>query len=295
MIKAFLLATSLLAFQAIAADKSLSEFEFKINSLREEQVQLQIEKSSLQMKIDELDGKLGSLKLLLLKRAKSTYRMQTSPWGEILMNSNLAQLNTQLRVIKNMNQNDLNVYRDYSVTMKLLKDSKQNLSETEKAMQSNVKFYEEQQTAFEKREQIEIGILKQTGVAGFLLKKGSLTRPLESPIRHEFGQLRDQEGQYYLLNQGQIYSGARSTTVKAIGPGVVIFRDELQRWRETLIVQHDDNYYSIYAGITHPKKTVGEAVKMNESLATTASTEFYFELRHFSYPINPKKWYEVKK
>ncbi len=109
MIKLLVLAASMLAVQAFAADKSLSEFEFKINSLREEQIQLQIEKSSLQKQIDELKAKLGSLKVLLLKRAKSTFRMQTTPWGEILMNSNLAQLNTQLKVIKNMNQNDLSV------------------------------------------------------------------------------------------------------------------------------------------------------------------------------------------
>lgn len=281
----------LLGVHVFAAENSLSEFEAQINSLREEQVQLQVEKSNLQNQIDELNSKLSSLKVLLLKRAKSAYRMQNSKWGEILLNSNLTQLNTQLKVIKNMNQNDLNVFRDYLTTLKFLKDSKQNLSETEKALQSNLIYFEAQQAAFEKREQIEIQLLKQTDSSAFLLKKGLLTRPLESSVVHEFGQLRDQEGQYYLLNQGQIYSAPRSLSVKAVGPGVVIFRDELGRWRETLIVQHRDQYYSVYAGLNPQKIKVGDTVNEGQVIGSTASTEFYFELRHQKNPINPKKWF----
>ncbi|MBY0452468.1 MAG: hypothetical protein K2P92_05480, partial [Bdellovibrionaceae bacterium] len=224
LITLFLMSYSL---QSFAADKTLSEFESKINSLREEQIQLQIEKTNLQKQLDELNEKLSSLKIILLNRAKSAYRIQNSKWGEILLNSNLSQLNTQLKVMKNMNQNDLNVYRDYQTTMRLLKDSKQNLGETEKALQSNMAFYEAQQVEFERREKIEMDLLKQTDSSAFLLKKGTLTRPLESQVSHEFGQLRGQEEQYYLLNQGQIYSSTRSAPVKAVGPGVVIFRDEL--------------------------------------------------------------------
>lgn len=279
------------SLQSFAANKTLSEFESKINSLREEQVQLQIEKTNLQKQLDELNAKMGSLKLMLLKRAKSAYRIQTSKWGEILLNSNLSQLNTQLKVIKNMNQNDLNLYRDYLATARLLKDSKQNLGETEKALQSNVAYYEEQQSEFEKREKIEIDLLKQTDASAFLLKKGSLTRPLESPVSHEFGQLRGQEDQYYLLNQGQIYTAARAAPVKAVGPGVVIFRDELQRWRETLIVQHRDQYYSVYAGINPLKIKVGDTVTEGQVIGAAVDTEFYFELRHQKNPINPKKWF----
>ncbi len=173
----------------------------------------------------------------------------------------------------------------------MLKDSKQNFTETEKAMQSNLTYYEQQQAAFEKREQIEISILKQTNGAGFLLKKGLLTRPLDGPISHEFGQLRDQEGQYYLLNQGQIYSSVRAVNVKAVGPGVVIFRDELERWRETLIVQHSDQYFSVYAGINPLKIKVGDTVNEGQVIGATAGSEFYFELRHQKNPINPKKWF----
>lgn len=279
------------SLQSFAADKTLSEFESKINSLREEQIQLQIEKTNLQKQLDELNEKLSSLKIILLNRAKSAYRIQNSKWGEILLNSNLSQLNTQLKVMKNMNQNDLNVYRDYQTTMRLLKDSKQNLGETEKALQSNMAFYEAQQVEFERREKIEMDLLKQTDSSAFLLKKGTLTRPLESQVSHEFGQLRGQEEQYYLLNQGQIYSSARSAPVKAVGPGVVIFRDELQRWRETLIVQHRDQYYSVYAGINPQKIKVGDAVTEGQVIGATAGSEFYFELRHQKNPINPKKWF----
>lgn len=291
MNKLILLLFTLCSLQVFAEVESLSEFESKINLLRDEQVHLQIEKVNLQKQIDELNAKLGSLKVILLKRAKSTYRMQNSKWAEILLNSNLAQLNTQLKVVKNMNQNDLSVYRDYLATLRLLKDSKQNLGDTEKALQSNVVYYEQQQAEFEKREKIEMGLLKQTNGSAFLLKKGSLTRPLESQVTHEFGQLRDQQGQYYLLNQGQIYSSTHSAPVKAVGPGVVIFRDGLQRWRETLIVQHRDQYYSVYAGLNPQKIKVGDTVTEGQIVGIATGSEFYFELRHQKNPINPKTWF----
>ena len=72
---------------------------------------------------------------------------------------------------------------------------------------------------------------------------------------------------------------------------MIIFRDELLRWRETLIVQHDDNYYSVYAGVLNLKKSVGDRVTKSELIGFTAGEDFYFELRHFDNPVNPKHWY----
>ena len=85
-----------------------------------------------------------------------------------------------------------------------------------------------------------------------------------------------------------------SEKIYASGPGRVIFRDEIPYWGETLIVQHEDDYFTVYAGVTNIIKNVNDSVAQKEIMANANGADFYFELRHFDNPINPKTWLKEK-
>lgn len=269
----------------------LANLEQKINFSMEEKVQLLIEKQEIEKQIAELQSKIKERKQTLIIRLKALNQIKRFQWGELLINNNLNNLNRNLKILKNLNQFDYEIFKEYNLALKLLALSRKNLAETELQIQNNIKLYEKQLEEFKKLEALHVNWLANNKSDSFLLNKGKLSRPLEGRVALEFGNLKDQLGQYYLLNRGELYKTTKNSLVKSVGLGVVIFRDELNRWRETVIVQHSDNYYSVYAGVSDVLKNVGDTVTAGEVLGNTSSQEFYFELRHLGYPINPKKWF----
>ncbi len=271
--------------------KVLARIEKQMNISLEDRARLAIEKNQLQQQIAELQEKIKLKKTLMLKRLKALSSLKNFKWGELLLNNGFGTLDRNIRILKNLNKYDYELFKEYNTSLKMLAIAQKNLSETEKLIQQNVESLKVQHEDFLKLESIQILALNQLKKDSLLIFKGRLSRPLEGQLKQEFGSIRDQHNQFYLVNHGELYSAKKNAPVRAVGLGTIIFRDELLRWRETLIVQHDDNYYSVYAGILNLKKSVGDRVTKNELVGFTAGEDFYFELRHFDNPINPKYWY----
>lgn len=277
---------------AFAADDSvLSGIEKKINAQLEEKVLIESEKAQLESQNNELQSKIKERKLVLVKRLRALYSMKNFRWGELLLNTDVSTLNRNMKILGNLNKFDYELFKEYNSSLRLLAQSRKNLVETENLLQSNIRALKQQEAEFNKIEEIRQAALQKDKVSSLLSFKGKVSRPLDGKPVQEFGNVRDQYRQYFLINRGEFYKTKKSSTVKAIGLGVVIFRDVLAGWQETLIVQHDDNYYSIYAGVKSSGKQVGDPVISDEPLGKTAGADFYFELRHYDNPINPKTWY----
>ena len=274
-----------------ADDFVLSGIEKKINLQLEEKVLIESEKIQLESQISELQSKIKERKLVLVKRLRALYSMKNFRWGELLLSTDVSTLNRNIKILGNLNKFDYALFKEYNSSLRLLAQSRKNLVETENLLQNNIRALKQQEEEFNTIEEIRQSALQKDNVSSLLSFKGKISRPLEGTLRQEFGSVRDQYRQYFLINRGEFYKVKKSAPVKAIGLGVVIFRDLLAGWRETLIVQHDDNYYSVYAGVKNSGKQVGDPVIADELLGKTASDEFYFELRHYDNPINPKKWY----
>lgn len=269
----------------------LSRIERQLNISLEDRARLTVEKTQLESQIAEIEIKIKDKKNLMLKRLKAVNSLKKFKWGELWLNQNFNTLDRNVRILKNLNRYDYGLFKEYNATLKLLASAKTNLQETEKLIQQNVDSLKKQQEEFLKLEAIQMASLSKMKKSSLLMYKGHLARPLDGSLKQEFGSVRDHNNQYYLVNHGELYSTRKNTPIKSVGLGMIIFRDEISRWRETLIVQHDDNYYSVYAGIINLKKSIGDRVTKNELIGFAAGEDFYFELRHFDNPINPKSWY----
>ena len=97
-----------------------------------------------------------------------------------------------------------------------------------------------------------------------------------------------------IYNKGYTFAATRenseSLSVQAVGPGTVIFRDVLNHWGESIILQHDGGYYSVYANVKSCTVQLDQKVQMSEKMCESTSDDLYFELRHFKITINPKNW-----
>ncbi len=272
------------------------QIEKQINDTIENLAHLDAEKNQLEQSIKDLETKIRERKKILNQRARALSYLQRFQWGGLLTTEEPYQIERNVKVINRLNKYDLTLFKEYKISLKSLALARNNLAVTQKQLKNIIAQLQRQQSDLTSFDTARIVKLKAERTNSLLKYKGELARPLVGLITLPFGSRPDKQNQYVLVSKGLLFKSEPGQSVKAVGPGVVIFRDRVQHWRETLIVQHDDNYYSVYAGLIGNQnldsKQVKDTVEIDEIIATTGGNEFYFELRHFEHPINPALWFK---
>ncbi len=82
--------------------------------------------------------------------------------------------------------------------------------------------------------------------------------------------------------------------VRAVGPGRVAFADKHEDYGFTVIVDHGDRYFSIYANLGAVDAHLGDVVASGARIGAlgtdTARVTLHFELRHGADAIEPSPW-----
>jgi septal ring factor EnvC (AmiA/AmiB activator) len=124
----------------------------------------------------------------------------------------------------------------------------------------------------------------------FAKLKGALPWPTEGKLRESFG---NPKGTSSLKWQGILIGTPPEQDVKSIAAGKIIFSDWLQGFGMLIIVDHGDEYISLYGQNQTLYKEVGDLVEQEDVIASVGDEQnsgLYFELRHKGKPINPKDW-----
>lgn len=96
--------------------------------------------------------------------------------------------------------------------------------------------------------------------------------------------------------KGWFIRASQGTEVHAVAAGRVVFADWLRGFGNLLIVDHGDQYLTIYGGNESLYKQAGQLVRNGETIATVGSTGgtdqtgLYFEMRHRGEPFDPARW-----
>ena len=89
---------------------------------------------------------------------------------------------------------------------------------------------------------------------------------------------------------------AEKAPVRAVAGGKVVHNDVLRGFGTVLILQHGDDYYSLYAFLGNSPLRVGQDVESRQQLGTAGyypaikGPGLYFELRFKQKAINPEQW-----
>lgn len=127
----------------------------------------------------------------------------------------------------------------------------------------------------------------------FSQHKGRLTWPLAGRLIHDFGQPR--AGGEVKWN-GVVLAAPRGREVRAVYHGRVIFADWLAGMGLLVIVDHGENYMSLYGYNEATLKSAGDWVAPGDVIATVgdsggqAQSGLYFEIRQGTKPVNPRTW-----
>lgn len=130
--------------------------------------------------------------------------------------------------------------------------------------------------------------------AGNLLaSRGRLRLPVQGELAGRFGGTRSEGGPTW---KGLFIRAASGTEVHAIAPGRVVFAEWLRGFGNLLIIDHGDQYLSIYGNNESLLKQPGDIVKMSDVVATVGNsggnpeTGLYFEMRYQGKPFDPMTW-----
>ncbi|HFC8546063.1 TPA: peptidoglycan DD-metalloendopeptidase family protein [Neisseria lactamica] len=124
----------------------------------------------------------------------------------------------------------------------------------------------------------------------FSRMQGRLKKPVDGVPTGLFGQSRS-GGDVW---KGVFYSTAPAT-VESIAPGTVSYADELDGYGKVVVVDHGENYISIYAGLGEISVGKGYSVASGSKIGTSGSLPdgeegLYLQIRYQGRVLNPSSW-----
>ena len=128
---------------------------------------------------------------------------------------------------------------------------------------------------------------------GFDKQQGRLQLPVAGKLQQEYGTKVPGSG---LTSHGIFIDTANAAGVHAIFDGQVIFADWLRGFGLLVIVDHGDEFMSLYGHNKSLYKQLGDNVETGEVIAESGTTGglsspgVYFEIRQAGKPRNPMLW-----
>lgn len=127
--------------------------------------------------------------------------------------------------------------------------------------------------------------------------KGKLTLPVKGTVTNRFNTPRPDST---ILWKGLFLRTSSGQPVKAVAAGQIVFADWLRGFGNLIIIDHGNNYMSLYANNETLFKQVGDILSGGDTIAAVGNSGgnedfgLYFELRHKSKPLDPMQWLATK-
>lgn len=121
--------------------------------------------------------------------------------------------------------------------------------------------------------------------------KGRLAWPVKGKLRLPYAPTAG------TARRGLGFATTEKAEVRAVAAGKVVHNNVLRGFGTVLIVQHNADYFTLYAFLGKSPLKVGQEIKGNEKIGTVGyypaieGPGLYFELRFKQKPINPEQWF----
>lgn len=181
-----------------------------------------------------------------------------------------------------------------------LKKKHQLLSKLEKEIKGNTQNLEKMQvdqarlkSLLEELEASLVNIALPSDSAPFSQQKSKLPWPSHGKVVAEYG---SSVANGKLTLNGIRFGNKENDAVSSVYSGRVIFANWIRGFGLLLIVDHGDQYMSLYGNNKSLTKETGDWVRVGETIAissestTSQETGLYFEIRKQGKPLNPRKW-----
>ena len=324
--------------EAIAAmDREIKEKERALREVEERIEDLKGEVRLLKERIEGLRAKKVSLRERLKQRVVVAYKMQRGRMVDFLFTSqDLPSLERRYRYLEALARYDLNLMETYHTIQEELASEVERLRKREKGLlalkerlrdrrrellsqkarrrkvlrtiRSNrelsliaLKEMEDASLRLTSRiEELRRRYGRGSSGRGFPSMKGSLKMPVKGTVVSFYGKRRDPRFNAPIFNKGIEIKAPMGAKVRAVYHGKVIFADWFGGYGLTMIIDHGDGYYTVFAHLSEILKKVGEEVEKGEVVALVGDTgslkgpRLYFEIRYHGMPRDPLEWVSMR-
>jgi len=279
-------------------------------------------------------------KELLNERLRALYKLGFKGYAELLLSSQTsADFSRNMKFLKIIAQKDSLSIENYKKSLDLLARQQAKLRRQVKTYLQFEQNLDTQQSYFTEEKQKQLSILSridtdreshlealkewreaglkleekltQLGLtseinpdfrkASFVEKKGKLNPPVFRQIVEKYGIEKNEKFQTRMFNKGLFFAAPVKDKVAAIFFGKVAFAGWIDGYGQTIIIDHGDHYYSLYAHNSQLQKKTGDEVNAGETIAQSGDTAslrgpgLYMEIRHFSESLDPLPWLDLSK
>lgn len=138
--------------------------------------------------------------------------------------------------------------------------------------------------------------LKKKSPKDFTSLKGLLNMPVTGKIVNYFGPYKNSKFNVVNFRSGIVIQADRGEPIRAVFGGKILYASWLKGYGNMIIVDHGDNYYTVYAHTEELFASKGDIVEKGEVVATVGDTgsligpSLHFEVRHHGKPVDPLEW-----
>jgi len=146
---------------------------------------------------------------------------------------------------------------------------------------------------------IETASLKQKKIIppkSFSLLKGLLNMPVKGKILIHFGPHKNTKLNVVNFESGIEIKADRGEPIRAVFDGQILYADWFKGYGNMIIIDHGENYYTVYAHAEELFASKGDNIDMGDVVATVGDSgsmigpSLHFEVRHHGKPMDPVKW-----
>jgi murein hydrolase activator len=208
---------------------------------------------------------------------------------------NLASLDNEKRSLSKLKNEQQRQYQRIQSDKVLLAEQLKEKEASKKAIETIIEKAQEDRDAYLARLEEERKKRKLVE-APFSDKKGTLPWPVNGTIVREFGNQKHPVLGTITENSGIDIKSARGNPVRVVSDGMVVTVTWLRGYGNTIIVIHDNSYYSVYSHVENIDVIQGEYVDSGQQLASVSSdismdvAILHFELWQGQEKLNPRSW-----
>lgn len=135
-----------------------------------------------------------------------------------------------------------------------------------------------------------------SAVGAFSKNKGKLSWPVSGKVVRTFGEHKDPRLLTITENPGIDIKTKIGATVRAVASGKVILLTYLRGYGNTIIIDHDEGYYTVYSHVTNISVVKDTYIQAGEKIGNVEESQvssgglFHFEVWKDRKKQNPQKW-----
>lgn len=300
--------------------KKMKKITSEKSHLTDELFQAQDGVKNVAKVIANLEKEISQQKVQLRRRLRALYKMSGQGYlGILFSQTNSSDLDQTLRFLKIVTDSDYKLIQSYKQNVATYTKQKNKLKSQVERLVGIEKRIKKQEGLLALQHQSKSKIVSELDrkrsanldriksirkttegmgdeVMDELLRpsiyeqKGLLTLPVAAAVTQDFGLISEEKFKIKYAHKGWTFA-AVSAPVLSIFEGTVAKATRVPGYGTTVVIDHGDHYYSVYAHLSHLRAKQGDTIEKGQTFAETdASRGLYFEIRHFSEPENPALW-----